>query len=109
MIQVKCILTGVVCPYFIKANETINTERCGDKCEGVYFEDVEDVKHPAHYAYSKYEPVKVIREWNLNFNLGNVIKYVARAGRKDNIVQDLKKARQYLDFEIEALENETTI
>ena len=34
------------------------------------------------------------------------MKYIARAGRKDDIVQDLKKARQYLDFEIEYLENE---
>ena len=67
----------------------------------------EAVAHPAHYAYSKYEPVHVIREWGLNFNLGNVVKYVARAGRKDDILQDLKKARQYIDFEIEALENET--
>ena len=61
------------------------------------------VEHPTHYAYSKHEPVYVIRDWNLNFNLGNVVKYVARAGRKDDILQDLKKARQYLDFEIEAL------
>ena len=71
-------------------------------------ETPEAIKHPAHYNFSKYEPVKVIREWGLNFNLGNVIKYVARAGRKDDIVQDLKKARQYLDFEIEALEGGAT-
>lgn len=69
---------------------------------------VEAVAHPSHYNFSKYEPVNVIREWQLNFNLGNVIKYVARAGRKDNIIQDLKKARQYLDFEIQALEKEQT-
>ena len=64
------------------------------------------VKHPAHCCYSKYEPKDVIRCWGLNFNLGNSVKYIARAGRKDDIVQDLKKARQYLDFEIEYLENE---
>lgn len=61
---------------------------------------------PEHYKFSKYEPKDVIREWKLNFNLGNVVKYVCRAGKKDDIIQDLKKARQYLDFEIEALEKE---
>lgn len=66
------------------------------------------VKNPSHYCFSKYEPKDVIREWNLNFNLGNCIKYVARAGKKDDIIQDLKKARQYLDFEIEYLEQKRT-
>lgn len=42
----------------------------------------------------------------LNFNLGSAVKYIARAGRKDDIVQDLKKAREFLSFEIEALEAE---
>lgn len=66
----------------------------------------EAVKHPKHYAYSEYEPKDVIRAWGLNFNLGNAVKYVARAGRKDDIVQDLEKAKQYLDFEIEAIKAE---
>lgn len=64
------------------------------------------VHHPNHYNYSKYEPKDVIRAWDLNFNLGNVIKYIARAGRKDDILQELNKAKQYLEFEIEALEEE---
>lgn len=64
------------------------------------------ISHPAHYCHSKYEPKDVIRDWGLKFNLGNVVKYIARAGYKDDVIQDLKKARQYLDFEIEALEEE---
>lgn len=64
------------------------------------------VKNPDHYCFSKYEPKDVIREWGLNFNLGSAVKYIARAGRKDDIVQDLKKAREFLSFEIEALEAE---
>lgn len=64
------------------------------------------VKHPAHYCYGKYEPKDIIRDWGLNFNLGNVIKYVARAGHKNDILEDLLKAKQYLEFEIEALEKE---
>ena len=64
------------------------------------------VKYPSHYCYSKYEPKDVIRDWGLNFNLGSTVKYIARAGRKDDIIQDLKKAKQFLEFEIEALEEE---
>lgn len=45
-------------------------------------ENNDNVKHPAHYCYGKYEPINVIRDWQLNFNLGNVIKYIARAGKK---------------------------
>ena len=64
----------------------------------------DNVHKPNHYCYSKYEPKDVIREWGLNFNLGSAVKYIARAGRKDDIIQDLKKAREFLTFEIEALE-----
>lgn len=67
------------------------------------------VKHPSHYCYGKYEPKDVIRDWGLNFNLGSTVKYIARAGRKDDIIQDLKKAKQFLEFEIEALENERLV
>ena len=66
----------------------------------------EQVEHPTHYCYSKYEPKDVIRAWGLNFNLGSVIKYIARAGRKDDILMELKKAREFLAFEIEAIEEE---
>jgi hypothetical protein len=66
----------------------------------------DDISHPSHYCYSKYEPKDVIREWGLNFNLGSAVKYIARAGRKDDIIQDLSKAKQFLEFEIEALKEE---
>jgi hypothetical protein len=65
------------------------------------------VKSPLHYTEGrKYEPKDVIRDWRLNFNLGSALKYIARAGRKDDIVQDLKKAQEYLQFEIDAIEAE---
>ena len=70
-------------------------------------EDV--IGHPNHYcAGRKYEPKDVIRDWDLNFNLGNAVKYISRNGRKsgESSLKDLKKARQYLDFEIEAIEKE---
>ena len=67
----------------------------------------DNVKHPSHYAEGrKFEPKDVIRDWGLNFNLGNAVKYLSRAGRKDDLIQDLKKAQQYIQFEIEAIEAE---
>lgn len=64
---------------------------------------------PARYCFGKYEPVKVIQDWKLSFCLGNVIKYIARAGRKEGNtkLQDLEKAKQYLEFEIEEIMNES--
>lgn len=50
-----------------------------------------------------YEPYKVIRAWKLPFTTGNTVKYIARAGRKGDMVEDLRKARWYLDAEIEHL------
>ena len=69
--------------------------------------DITQVKSPKHYTEGrKFEPKDVIRDWGLNFNLGNAVKYLARAGRKDDIVQDLKKAQEYIQFEIDAIEAE---
>lgn len=65
------------------------------------------VSRPAHYAEGrKYEPKDVIRDWGLNFNLGSAVKYISRAGRKDDILQDLEKAREFLGFEIAAIKEE---
>lgn len=66
----------------------------------------EAVNHPEHYggADNLYEAIKVIEAWKLNFNLGNSVKYIARAGKKDVLLQDLKKAAWYLNREIENIE-----
>lgn len=63
---------------------------------------VEAVNHPPHYggANNPYEAIKVIEAWGLGFNLGNTVKYIARAEHKGATVQDLEKARWYLDREI---------
>ena len=69
-------------------------------------ENFDVVNRPSHYCEDRtYEPIAVIKDWKLNFNLGNVVKYISRAGRKDDILQDLKKAKFYLDWEIKYLEN----
>lgn len=64
------------------------------------------VNHPKHYggADDPYEAIKVVEAWSLGFCLGNVVKYVARAGKKGDALEDLKKARWYLDREIANLE-----
>jgi hypothetical protein len=65
------------------------------------------VKHPSHYT-SKVPGIECIQvTQHFNFNQGNVIKYVWRCGEKGNPIQDLEKARQYLDFEIARMKAET--
>lgn len=55
------------------------------------------VDHPSHYNRGKIEVIDFIEDQGLSFHLGNVIKYVARAGSKGDKLEDLKKARWYLD------------
>lgn len=58
------------------------------------------VDHPNHYNKGKIEAIEIIEDWDLNFNLGNVIKYTLRAPYKGETLQDLKKAQWYLTREI---------
>lgn len=62
------------------------------------------VNHPSYYggAGNPYEAIKVIEAWGLGFCLGNTVKYISRAGKKSakTTIQDLEKARWYLDREI---------
>lgn len=67
----------------------------------------EMVDHPSHYQSGKFEVIDVIEEFNLGFNLGNVIKYILRSDKKfegSEMFQDLKKAKWYLEREISKLE-----
>ena len=90
--KIKCIVEGIS----IKNNEPkIMFE----------MEEKEMVNHPSHYNMGKYEAIDVIEDWNLNFNLGNAVKYISRAGHKDDIVQDLKKSLWYIERDIQRLEN----
>jgi hypothetical protein len=68
-------------------------------------QQLQAVDHPTHYggADNTYEAIKVIEAWELGFNLGNVIKYISRAGKKGSRLDDLKKAQWYLTREIEKL------
>jgi hypothetical protein len=61
----------------------------------------EAVDHPSHYTLGGIEVIDAIEAWGLDFHLGNVVKYVARSGHKDRFLEDLKKARWYLDRRID--------
>lgn len=67
------------------------------------------IKHPNHYTMGGIETWDFIQAKRLGYNLGNVVKYVSRADYKGQDIADLKKARQYLDREIEWRENGNTI
>tara|TARA_Y100001973_G_C5160128_1_gene313055 strand:+ start:898 stop:1194 length:297 start_codon:yes stop_codon:yes gene_type:complete len=65
------------------------------------------INHPDHYGGkdNTYEAIKIIEAYDLNFSLGNVIKYVLRAGKKsENAIEDLEKAKWYVQRQIEFLE-----
>lgn len=105
----------------ITDNQKFVRHKCGESCSAYFvklvdreFVQNDRVEHPSHYTWLKdlcgIEVIDITR--HLNFNLGNVIKYVLRSGRKaeqgisvgDKAVEDLKKARFYLDDEIKRLE-----
>lgn len=56
------------------------------------------VEHPAHYTFGKIEVLDAIEDWGLDYHRGNILKYLVRAGKKgDKLIEDLRKARFYLD------------
>ena len=64
------------------------------------------VNHPDYYGGEGniYEAIKIIEVYDLNFSLGNVIKYVLRAGKKnESAIEDLEKAARYIQFQIDYL------
>lgn len=72
--------------------------------------DEERVNHPSHYNSGKIEVIDFIEDQDLGFHLGNVIKYVSRAGKKSNhALEDLRKAEWYLKREIDRLNQKLKI
>ena len=67
----------------------------------------EKVNHPDHYNSGQYEVVDVIDDagFGEGFCLGNALKYILRAKHKENYVEDLKKAKWYLEYVIERAED----
>jgi hypothetical protein len=67
----------------------------------------EQISHPTHYNKGKTEVWDFILDQNLDFLLGNVVKYVCRAGSKGDPLTDIKKAKAYVDKYIQHLEAES--
>lgn len=65
----------------------------------------DNVERPVHYADTAIETWDFIIDKNLSYCLGNVVKYVTRCGKKGDALEDLKKARAYLNKEIKRLES----
>lgn len=62
------------------------------------------VEYPLHYTFGTIEVIDAIEDWKLGFHEGNCIKYIARAKHKGEELQDLKKARWYLNRKIKDME-----
>ena len=61
----------------------------------------ERVNNPPHYNTGRIEVIEVIEDWGLGFNMGNAVKYIARADHKGNAIEDLRKAAWYIQRELE--------
>jgi hypothetical protein len=67
------------------------------------------INHPAHYNQGKIEVIEFIEDKKLGFHLGNAVKYISRAGKKDPAkeIEDLKKAVWYIERQIELVSGGT--
>ena len=59
------------------------------------------IDHPQHYNHGTIEVIDAIEAWGLGFNLGNAVKYLARADHKGAPVEDLRKALWYIQRELD--------
>lgn len=90
------------CAFHSDREAITSSQRRGDKGEPLRLcVDCATVHSPSHYQAGEMQTIDVIEAFGLGFHLGNVVKYVLRAGRKDAAIQDLQKAKWYLEREIE--------
>lgn len=63
------------------------------------------INHPKHYNHGNIEAIEVIEDWGLDFHLGNAVKYICRAGKKDSStnIEDLEKALWYIKRKVKLL------
>lgn len=100
------------CPYCGKRKETAGNGTIEELCICTdwtfYMENkpTDSINHPAHYTDGKIEVIDFIEDKKFGFNLGNAVKYISRAGKKDKTktIEDLKKAIWYINREIQNLE-----
>ncbi len=76
------------------------------KVAGAFGQSLEKVNHPSHYGGdTTYEHIKVAEAWSLNYALGSATKYICRVGKKGDSLENLKKARFWIEYEIKRLDN----
>lgn len=105
-----CIMSRAEMQEFLKPKNDI-TEKAKLQKNSLYGKTVREndpVNHPSHYTDGKIEVIDFIEDKKLNFHLANAVKYISRAGKKDpsKEIEDLKKARWYLDRYIQKLESD---
>ena len=83
----------------LEAAITALTEGIDPPPYNIYEKPHDVVNHPPHYQGKKFESIDIIEDFELGFHLGNAIKYILRASKKGNKIQDLKKAIWYLERE----------
>lgn len=100
----------MVCPYcrvYYPNYARCNCAGARQCRESVIKAKTETVNHPPHYTFGRYEVIDVLEDWFVDEpHLWQVGKYIARAARKGDELEDLKKARWYLNRKIEKLEQQ---
>ena len=97
------IIDDVEKMYNKTANKNIESKNISSKSKEQHLvtsPQKEAVNHPSHYQGNKFEVIDIIEDYKLGFSLGNAIKYILRAGKKNNYKEDLQKAIWYLQREI---------
>ena len=89
--------------WYEKLNQQVEEDMAKEKAKS---KEKDIINHPEHYTKGGIEVREFIDSWHLDFNSGNIIKYVVRAPYKGTELQDLKKAQNYLNHLIELKEKE---
>lgn len=89
----------------VTTNKPATQESNSPRIVEAHYPVADNVNHPAHYKVGGIETIDFIEAKELGYNLGNVVKYITRAGHKADLREDLLKARWYLNREISKLDN----
>lgn len=101
--------------YQVKWNNKAKKKKKDDSVEQLdwieydVYKEKSKIEHPDHYTLGGIETWDFIEAKKLNYNLGNVVKYVTRCDHKGDPIEDLQKARQYLDREIQRRQNDEDV
>lgn len=99
--------------YYYESDRNLDNSKMSNKINPKMMMSKEDLNIPDYYIGTKYkyEARKVVEDWNLSYNTGTAVSYLLRAGKKreegmsntDKHIEDIKKAINHLNFEIDKL------